>query len=85
MAGCFISCSVEVRSREIGRQHDGSVSISVGLLWVKNGFMKRWSNPDQYFARSDFSPAIALSCKKLWVLLEIGLGVAGSADDTDVL
>ncbi len=62
IAGCLISCSVEVRNLPNGKQQAGSVSISVGLLCVNSGFMYLWSNPDQYFANRDLSPAM-FSCE----------------------
>ena len=58
IAGCLESCSVDVSILDKPRQHAGMVSIKVGLLWVKRGFIKRLSRPDQSFASHDF-PGVA--------------------------
>jgi len=58
MAGCLESCSVDVSILDKPKQHAGMVSINVGLLWVKRGFINRLSSPDQSFANQDF-PGVA--------------------------
>lgn len=70
------NCSDVVSIRATGRQHGGSVSISVGLLCVSNGFIYFVSKPPQMRANQAFSD---------WLLGRTGAAAVPSSSSSPYL